>query len=122
LLQRKNYVGPDGGKKGRITLLNQGIIGRCARTGERETVGFANAVEYERSMVREFGFTKKEAEGHTKTGRSYLAHPLLFEGTLVGVLYLFTTEPQVFPNAADPEQIEGLAGEIVNYLKLAELV
>src|ERR1700743_1201898 len=61
LLQLTDYVGPEGGKKGRSTLINQGIIGRCGRTGVLETVGFADQEEYAAAMVRDFGFTQKEA-------------------------------------------------------------
>ena len=70
LLQLTDYVGPDGGKKGRVTLITQGVIGRCARTGQIETVEFADEEEYLNSMVRSFGFTVEEAQRHTKTGRS----------------------------------------------------
>jgi hypothetical protein len=100
LLQLTDYVGAEGGKKGRLTLTTQGVIGRCARTGRRETVGFADEAEYSDAMVREFGFSKQEAARHTKTGRSYLAVPLLHDQLVFGVLYIFTSESQVFPRAA----------------------
>lgn len=122
LLQLTDYVGPDGGKKGRINLINQGVIGRCARTGKMETVDFADEDEYREAMVREFGFTIQEAERHTKTGRSYLAFPLRFNDKVVGVLYFFTSEPQVFPPAADVARLEEVAREIVNYMNFARLV
>lgn len=122
LLQLTDYIGPDGGKKGRITLINQGIIGRCARTGEMETVNFADEDEYREAMVREFGFTIQEADRHTKTGRSYFAFPLRLNNKVVGVLYFFSSEPQVFPLAADTERTEEVAAEIVNYMNLARLV
>ena len=122
LLQLTNYVGPEGGKKGRITLINQGIIGRCARTGALETVGFADQEEYAASMVREFGFTQKEANSHTRTARSYLTFPLKHDDRTVGVLYFFTPEPQVFPRAARVDSLKAAAREIVNYLVLADLI
>lgn len=122
LLQLTDYVGPDGGKKGRITLINQGVIGRCARTGRMETVGFADDREYFDAMVREFGFTSQEAERHTKTGRSYLAYPLRNNEEVVGVLYFFTSEPQVFPRAADPAKLEKTSHEFVDFMKLAQLI
>ena len=121
LLQLTDYVGPAKGKKGRVTLVNQGVIGRCARTGQTECVDFADEEEYQFAMIREFGFTKREADSHTKTARSYHAYPLKNDNLLVGVLYFFTTEPQVFPRAAEGVGLEGFAREIVNYLKLAQL-
>ncbi|MCH8823027.1 MAG: GAF domain-containing protein [Planctomycetes bacterium] len=126
LLQLTDYVGAEGEaslrKKGRVTLINQGVIGRCARTGQLESADFADAAEYHSAMVREFGFTKEEADGHTQEARSYLAYPLKYDGCLVGVLYFFTTEPQVFPRAADQTQLEDVAQEMINYLRLAKLV
>ncbi len=123
LLQLTDYVGPKGGKKGRITLITQGIIGRCARTGELETVDFAHDAEYRSSMVRDFGFTKEEAARHTTTARSYMAIPLTNdEGAIVGVLYFFSIEPQVFPQAANIERLHDLAREIVNYVTVAQLM
>jgi hypothetical protein len=119
LLQLTDYVGREGGKKGRITLINQGVIGRCARTGEPETVDFADANDYAKAMVREFGFTAEEAERHTKTGRSYLAYPLTVENKVIGVIYFFSTEPQVFPRAVRQDQLKDLAREILNYVRFA---
>ena len=122
LLQLTNYVGPKGGPKGRITLLNQGIVGRCARTGALETVGFADQQDYARIMVREFGFTPSETKSHTHTARSYLAFPLHYGSRVVGVLYFFTAEPQVFPHAIKSASLKNAADEIVNYMKLANIL
>jgi hypothetical protein len=121
LLQLTDYIGPAGGKKGRVTLINQGIIGRCARTCLLESVDFVDADEYHSAMVREFGFTRKEAESHTIAARSYLAYPLMKEKHLIGVVYFFTTEPQVFPRAAEVDRLNDVAREIINYLKIAQL-
>ena len=122
LLQLTDYVGPYGGSKGRITLITQGVIGRCARTRTMEIVNFADTTDYIESMVREFGFTQAETEGHTKTARSYLAFPLHHRSQIVGVLYFFTTESQVFPRAARVERLEEVAREIVNYVKLLRIL
>ena len=122
LLQLTDYVGLTGGRKGRLTLINQGIIGRCARTGRSETVDFATAEEYSESMVRDFGFTPEEARRHNTTGRSYLAYPLIKGTTSVGVVYFFTSEPQVFPGAADEGSLQTLARGIVDSLVIAGLV
>jgi hypothetical protein len=130
LLQLTDYVaravpvdpGVTRRRKGRIIPVNQGIIGRCARTGAMETVGFADMGEYREAMVRDFGFTPEEAEKHTTSARSYLAFPLRAEEEVVGVLYFFTTEPQVFPRAADREQLESGARDIVRLLELVTFV
>jgi hypothetical protein len=121
LLQLTDYVGPEGGKKGRLTLITQGVIGRCARTGEIEHVGFADEAEYSAAMVREFGFSRREAERHSKTGRSYLAIPLKRENVVVGVLYFFSSEPQVFPrstNSGDLQKSANFISSIVNVVGL----
>lgn len=122
LLQLTDYVGLEGGKKGRLTLITQGVIGRCARTRQIETVGFADEQEYLDAMVRCFGFTKQEAERHTKTARSYLAVPLLRGDTFLGVLYFFTSEPQVFPRAADLDRLRMVAdwtADLINVVGFA---
>jgi GAF domain len=121
LLQLTDYVGPDGGQKGRVTLITQGVIGRCARSGQIETVGFADEKEYLDEMVRYFGFSTEEAERHTKTGRSYLAVPLLRNREIVGVLYFFTSEPQVFPRAADLDRLNRVAGTVIGLIKVTGL-
>jgi hypothetical protein len=125
LLQLTDYVGPAQGSKGRIILIDQGVIGRCARTHSMETVDFASAEEYAESMVRDFGFTKHEASKHRKDARSYLAFPLLKSESeterFLGTLYFFTSEPQVFPRAVDETRLKDLSTEIVGYLELADL-
>lgn len=122
LLQLTDYVGLGGGRKGRVTLINQGIIGRCARTEQLESVDFADANEYKNAMIRDFGFTKSEIKRHTASARSYLAYPLKDDDTLIGVIFFFTTEPQVFPRAAADVRFDRIAQEFVNYLKLVQLV
>jgi hypothetical protein len=121
LLQLTDYVGPEGGKKGRLTLITQGVIGRCARTGEIETVGFADENEYLREMVKSFGFTHEEAVRHTKTGRSYLAVPLSRNGEVLGVIYFFTNELNVFPQAVDCEHLKKVANTVVDLISVVGL-
>ena len=124
LLQLTEYVGPKGGHKGRITTLDQGIIGRCARTGKIEHVNFLNENEYRSRMVEEFGFSKKESDTHTKIARSYLAIPLVAdsEPDPIGVLYFFSTEPQVFPIAASDSGLDAKALDVLDVLKTASIV
>ena len=123
LLQLTDYVGPDGGKKGRITPITKGVIGLCVRTRQVETVNFSSREEYFSSMTRYYGFTAHEASQHSAKGRSYLAYPLMKDiESVVGVLYFFTSEPQVFPSAVDLAKIEELARHILRDLQIAGLV
>jgi len=75
LLQLTDYVGPDGGKKGRVTLINQGIIGRCARTEQLESVDFADADEYKNDPR----FRIYEIRNQTSHGDSSLLPCISFE-------------------------------------------
>lgn len=122
LLQLTNYVGPRGGNKGRIATLYQGIIGRCARTARIEHVNFADEAEYRNRMVDEFGFSKEEAALHTAIARSYIAIPIVKESLIVGVLYFFSTEPQVFPAAARDVNLMEQTKDILDVLRTASIV
>lgn len=128
LLQLTNYVGPRSSGKGRITTLDQGVIGRCARTGKPEYVNFADHAEYQQRMVAEFGFSDEEARGHTKIARSYITEPLILPRPpdnaeeLVGVLYFFSTELQVFPLAARQSDLSSKAVDVVQLLKATSIV
>lgn len=123
LLQLTDYVGPDGGRKGRITPITKGVIGLCVRTQQVETANFSSREEYSYSMTKYYGFTADEASRHSAKGRSYLAYPLMSNtDCVVGVLYFFTSEPQVFPTAIDLAKIQELARHILRDLQIAGLV
>lgn len=122
LLQLTDYIGSWGGSKGRITALTQGIIGRCARTGRIEHVNFADETEYRRRMADEFGFSKQEAESHTTIARSYISVPLLLDSRVVGVLYFFSTDPQVFPHAVRDSNLTARAQDVLDVLRTALIV
>jgi hypothetical protein len=122
LLQLTDYVGPMGGDKGRITTLDKGIVGRCARTGKAEFVNFADSNEYRRRMVEEFGFLDHEAASHTRIARSYLAEPIKVEERVVGVLYFFSTDPQVFPHAVRNSDIAEKARDLGAILQVISIV
>src|SRR5690606_2222037 len=107
------------GVRGRCTSLHQGVIGRCARTGRAEVVNFLNSHEYEERMVREFGFSIAEMHYHSKSSRSYLAHPISDDTRVRAVLYFDTTELQVFPHAANEEVIARAARTIRDHLYTA---
>jgi hypothetical protein len=100
-------------------------------------VNFPTYDEYLRRMVEDFGFTEVEAKSHTKTGRSYLAVPIFTsdesesdtpqdEGVrrrrLVGVMYFFSTETQVFPIAVDRDAVEHHANDVAALLRASGIV
>jgi hypothetical protein len=122
LLQLTDYVGPYGGSKGRITTLEKGIVGRCARTAKTEYVNFANIAQYRHRMVQEFGFSATETERHTILAKSYLAHPLVLGPKVIGVLYFFSTEPQVFPHGARESDLDSLGQDVADLLKTVSIV
>jgi hypothetical protein len=122
LLQLTDYVGPNGGSKGRITTLEKGIIGRCARTAKTAYVSFADTQEYQQRMVEEFGFSRPEAERLTTVAKSYIAEPLMLGSEVMGVLYFFSTEAQVFPHAARGVPLASHAQDLVGLLKTVSII
>ena len=114
--------GPTAAGRGCVTTLEKGIIGRCARTAKRACVNFSDVHDYRRRMVLEFGFSRAEAEKHTTIAQSYIAEPLLLAGTLIGVLYSFLTEPQVFPHAARNSDLGSKGQDLVDLLKTVSIV
>ncbi len=100
----------------------KGIIGRCLRTGKTEIVNFASEEEYDRRMVEEFSFTREEANECTKPARSYWAHPVFSCDELVGVIYLFSNELQVFPKAVKKPHLDQSAKHIANLLEVARVI
>lgn len=122
LVQVVDYSGNLGGRKWRFNPMTKGLIGRCARTQQPECVNFATEDEYCQRMVTEFGFTQDEVRKHTKEARSYWAQPVFDAHTFVGVIFLFSTEQQVFPRAASDVSLNAAANEISAYLEGARIV
>jgi hypothetical protein len=123
LIQLTDYTSHQlGGRKYRVLSPTKGIVGQCFRVGEAVWVNFRDLREYRERMVRDFGFTKDETEKHTKTGRSYYAYPLADGARQVGVLYLFSIDPQVFPVAVRGTEISDAATSIIQLLKTAEIL
>lgn len=116
LVQVTKYSGRLGGPPWRFTGTLKGVVGRCVRTGKPEWVNFSSFDEYRIRMVSEFGFTNEEFQRLTGEARSYWAHPVFRDERIVGVMYLFTTEVQVFPVAANPNALTASANEIAAYL------
>lgn len=109
-------------KSGRILEGFKGIIGRCMRTDDIEYVNFATVDEYNFRMVNEFGFTKDEIEKHTFSARSYFAAPFKSTNEVIGIIYLFTKEPQVFPKAVDMQKFITKANHIADILKVGKII
>lgn len=117
LLQITDYIGNPGGANWRFTLSTKGIIGRCLRTGKSHSANFGSINEYEKRMINEFGYTEVEIRNHTKTARSYYAIPAFLSNKLIGVLYFFSTEYQVFPSIVDEVKLQHTTEVIVAYLE-----
>lgn len=123
LIQLSDYTRPGlGGRKWRLTPETKGIVGRCLRTKELSSVNFRDAAEFRDRMVREFGFRVDELEKHTMSARSYLAYPIVADREIVGVLYFFSTEPQVFPVAAEEVALSDCASQVAGLLRAAEVL
>ena len=73
-------------------------------------------------MVREFGYTRDEMLRHTMKARSYWAQPMFSGERFVGVIYLFSTEPQAFPLSVDLQSLSATAGNIVAILEVATII
>jgi GAF domain-containing protein len=73
-------------------------------------------------MVSEFGFSRQEVAKHTMEARSYLAQPVRIGERVVGIVYFFSTEPQVFPLAAEESTMESVGREIGLFLLGAGVV
>jgi len=122
LVQLAPYTG-QGGEPWRVIAATKGIVGRCLRLERKVWVNFADASEYEDRMVQEFGFTAEQSARHTRSARSYLAYPVRDAvGSLVALLYFFSTEPQVFPLAADDSELRRTSEEVVRLLRAAEIL
>jgi len=123
LVQVARYTRPSlGGPRWRILNPAVGLVGRCLRLNDLVSVNFRDRSEYDHRMVAEFGFAPEDVKRHTTTARSYLASPLRDGGRVVGVLYFFSTEPQVFPIAADQGQLTRASEEVLRLLRVAEIL
>lgn len=121
-VQITSYTGQLGGMPWRFADVSKGIIGRCYRTRKAEYVNFSSQEEYNKRMIREFGYSLDEMKHHTMIARSYWAQPLFSSDLFLGVMYLFSTEPQVFPRAADIRTLEGIASNIVGILEAGTII
>lgn len=117
LVQVTDYYGSSSRPPWRINSCYKGIIGRCLRTGEPEYVNFANVEEYKDRMVKEFGFTESEAKCRTNEARSYYAHPITRNSQLIGVLFLYSTDLQVFPNSIEKGKIDSISKDVAMLLE-----
>lgn len=122
LVQVIKYTGGIGGKQWRITPVTKGIIGRCLRMQAPDHVNFANDSEFEERMVKEFGYTQDELIKVSRDARSYYAHPVMNNKKAVGVLYLFSTEPNTFPASINVAHIDVCCNSITGYLIGARII
>ncbi|WP_244930834.1 GAF domain-containing protein [Nocardioides sp. W7] len=111
-----------GGRRWRVLNPAVGLVGRCLRLNDIVWVNFRDRSEYDHRMVSEFGFSSDEVQRHTTSARSYLASPLRDEKQIVGVLYFFSTEPQVFPVAADLVELERTGQDVLRLLRVARIL
>ena len=122
LVQVTDYSGQLGGKRWRFTPATKGLIGRCLRSGRSEWVNFRNEEEYAARMVEEFGFTRAEIAKHTRQARSYWAEPVYARRKMIGVIFIFSTEAQVFPHAVVSPSLQCRAREMSAFLQGAGIV
>lgn len=122
LIQLTDYYGKRGGSPWRITSCYKGIVGRCIRTSKPEFVNFNSEADFEEKMIKEFGFDKEDIGMVSKDARSYFAYPIEFDEKVIGVLFLFSTEHQVFPKAVDISMIQGISKDISLFLNTARIV
>lgn len=115
------YKGKLGGRKWRFNTITKGVVGRCIRTENPEWVNFYSEDEFKTRMVAEFGYTNEEAEKRTKEARSYWAQPVFSGNELIGVMYFFSTEPQIFPIAVNHVALKHSADKIVYYVAGARI-
>lgn len=111
-----------GGRRWRVLEPTKGLVGRCLRTETAVTANFSDEEDYRRRMVTEYGFTRSEVDRHTEAARSYIACPIMSGSDMVGVLYFFSTEPQVFPRAADTVKLRETADVVAGFLRAAEIL
>ena len=123
LVQLSDYTQAGlGGRRWRTLDPAKGLVGRCLRLEKLDWVNFRSIDEYRDRMVREFGFTRQEVARHTTTARSYLTYPIEDKGKAIGVIYFFSTEPQVFPLAADLSRLIEAAESILGLLRTADIL
>lgn len=121
-IQITSYNGNLGGPQWRFSSTYKGVIGRCFRSREVEIANFTSQDDYRNRMIQDFGYTREEVSSHTTAARSYLAYPLISRGNFIGVLYMFSTEQQVFPHASDKQELAQIANNIVRILEVGTII
>jgi hypothetical protein len=113
------YVGEseESRKAGRRFKLSQGIIGCAARTeeplaGERKG---ATSDDYVNELVKEWGYSRAEAEGVDRNRWSFMAVPLLGDGApkpkrCIGVLYADSIDRSFFTDEVQELVIRAAEG------------
>ena len=122
LVQIVKYTSRLGGRQWRLRSITKGIIGRCLRLQTEDYANFADQNEFNERMIKEFGFTRGELAKITENGRSYYAHPVFSGKKVIGVLYLFSTETNIFPKAIKPGDINCCCKSIAGFLNGANII
>ncbi len=100
------YVGGGGGGKDREMLSRCGIVGRAiTRLKPQGMIREGSFDDYVRVMCEEYGMLVGEARELSDDRFSFLAIPLVNGRSAVGVVYLDSTEPDFFSDAAAPNAI-----------------
>jgi hypothetical protein len=94
------YVGYDGGEPGRRFPIGSGIIGRVARDHSAYSASWdgTNSHAFIEESVKEWGFTRQQAEDNVTWRRSWFGVPISGRGEkdTIGVVFLDSSEPNLF--------------------------
>lgn len=118
-VQIVDYQGQMHGRRWRVFSAAKGIIGRCFRTETYEYGCFASDEDFDHRMVSEFGYTKDDLANITRNGKSYWEHPIMNGRRILGVLFLFSPEPSIFPFAVQTSRLTEITKNILGLLRTA---
>jgi putative methionine-R-sulfoxide reductase with GAF domain len=120
-----DYIGETDSTRvaGRRFQVSQGIVGRAARMGEvivvERTVKTDD--EYIADMMKEWSYTRSEAERLDRSRWSFMAVPILGDDSqqsrAIGVLYADSTDPQFFSEGIGPFVLAATAG-VAKFIRL----
>lgn len=113
------YVGGDGGGQGRRFSIRSGITGHAIRTGgpcsgARQS---DDEVAYVKEQIAEWSFTQHDAEQLCRGRYSFMAIPIQNGQQVLGVVYLDSSEREVFAGTEVAEVIVAACGGINRYVE-----
>lgn len=114
------YAGGEGGGEGRKFSVRSGITGRCIRMKSPYTMhrADADAESYRKQLEEAWGYTNADAAKLSVDVMSSMAFPVL-DGTgkhALGVVYLDSTEPNLFEAPDVQSAIFQACGGVANYV------